>query len=40
MFKAMMGDAKFSASTNQLKVDPFYDLEIERKHLVEPTLPA
>mmetsp|Transcript_16532 Transcript_16532/g.34920 ORF Transcript_16532/g.34920 Transcript_16532/m.34920 type:complete len:1375 (-) Transcript_16532:78-4202(-) len=38
MFKTMMRDADFSASTNELKVQPFYHLEIEREHLVEQTL--
>ena len=38
MFKAMMGDVNFSASTNEIKVEPFYQLEIEREHLVEQTL--
>ena len=38
MFKAMMGSADISASTNEIKVDPFYCLEIEREHLVKQTL--
>ena len=38
MFKAMMGNAEFSASTNQFRVLPFFPLEIEREHLVTQTL--
>ncbi|KAL7546171.1 hypothetical protein ACHAWF_009514, partial [Thalassiosira exigua] len=38
MFKAMMGDVNFNTSMSQIKVDPFYHLEIERDHLVEQTL--
>ena len=37
-FKAMMGDVNFSASQSQIKVEPFYHLEIEREHLVKQTL--
>jgi len=38
MYKAMMGDVNFSASSSEIKVEPFYVLEIEREHLVEQTL--
>mmetsp|Transcript_4030 Transcript_4030/g.9096 ORF Transcript_4030/g.9096 Transcript_4030/m.9096 type:complete len:1153 (-) Transcript_4030:125-3583(-) len=38
MFKAMMGDVNFSANSDEIKVDPFNELEIEREHLVEQTL--
>ena len=38
MFKAMMGDVEFRESTLQYTVAPFYQLEIEREHLVEQTL--
>jgi len=38
MFKAMMGGVSYDASLSQIKVDPFYCLEIEREHLVEQTL--
>lgn len=38
MFKAMMGDVNYSASASEIKVEPFYVLEIEREHLVEQTL--
>jgi hypothetical protein len=38
MFKAMMGDAEFSESTPQYRLDPSFPLEIEREHLVKQTL--
>ena len=33
-----MGTAEISRSTNEMKVDPFYCLEIDREHLVKETL--
>lgn len=38
MFKTMMGGAQFSESTREVKVDPYFLLEIEREHLVDQTL--
>ena len=38
MFKAMMTDVNFSASSNEVSVDPFYHIEISRERLVEQTL--
>lgn len=37
-YKAMLGDVKVSESTNNITVEPFFHLEIEREHLVEQTL--
>jgi ubiquitin-protein ligase E3 A/E3 ubiquitin-protein ligase HERC4 len=37
-YKAMLGDVKISESTNNITVEPFFHLEIEREHLVEQTL--
>ncbi|KAL7544039.1 hypothetical protein ACHAXR_013506 [Thalassiosira sp. AJA248-18] len=38
MFKAMMGDIEYKEGTNEVEVEPYYQLEIEREHLVEQTL--
>ena len=38
MFKAMMGDAEFSESTPQYRLDPSFPLKIKREHLVKQTL--
>jgi len=38
MFKCMMRDVNYDASMSQIKVQPFYELDIEREHLVEQTL--
>ena len=38
MFKAMMGNVEFSASTHHFRVDPFFPMEIEREHLLTQTL--
>lgn len=38
MFKAMMGNVEFRASTHQFRVEPFFPMEIEREHLLTQTL--
>jgi len=38
MYKAMLGDIKFSESQRQITVDPYFHLEIEREHLLKQTL--
>jgi len=37
-YKAMIGDMVVSESSNNITVEPFFQLEIEREHLVEQTL--
>jgi len=37
-YKAMIGDMIVSESRNNITVEPFFQLEIEREHLVEQTL--
>eukprot|EP00985_Skeletonema_marinoi_P002068 scaffold836_cov135-Skeletonema_marinoi.AAC.7 len=37
-YKAMIGDLHMSESTNDITVEPFFHLEIERDYLVEQTL--
>lgn len=34
----MMADANFSRSTNEIKVEPYYHMEVQREKLVEDAL--
>jgi hypothetical protein len=38
MYKLATSDAKYDAETHEIKIDPFFPLEIERDHLMEHTL--